>query len=802
MKLTLLIYLLVIVKLAVGQSIDSLWHVYNITKEDTSRIEILQEQIAYAYDNINLDSELYYYNMAIKMAESKVSKHLKYKKLLVNSLKYAGIVSSDMGDYEKAIDYYSRSLNIAEQINDTSNIAKCYTNIGNVYYYLGRYDKSIENHQKSLKLMEQVGHKSGIANCYSNIGVIHMYQKNYKNAIEYFELSLKLYEELKHLQGMCTCYNNLGFVYHDQMINKKALEYYEKSLEIALSLNNVRIMMSTYNNIGIIYKESGDFEKAIDYYNKSLGIAEMLEDKTRTAQLLGNISSLHYTLADSIVKDEKLKKIHFTQALDIGIKAYNNAKEINAVPLLNNISLTMMNLYNSLGNKSKALEFAVIALDVKDSLFGLEKTEAIAEMETKYQTEKKQLQIENLNKEKELQQETIARKEAENKRQKVLIYSFVLGFIIILIFSIIVYRLFIQKKKANVIIARKNQSLQIAFSEINMQKEEIEAQRDEITAQRDNIQEQKNIVDYQKHEIEDSINYAKRIQLAVIPNLSNIFSGEFGESNTMKYCIDHFVLFRPKDIVSGDFYWANRINETIVVAVADCTGHGVPGAFMSMLGISFLNEIVRKKEVTQASIVLDMLRSSIIEALSQTGEAGTQKDGMDISLLAINLQSQNSKLKAQRKESSELYQVQWAGANNPLWIVKKTKPKATNLKPQENSSLNLDTSTSLSAGLETCFLELKADKMPIAIHPDMKPFTNHEIIFYEGDTVFLFSDGYVDQFGGPKGKKFLSKQFKELLLSNIDSSMTEQQNVLNSTIRNWIGDGEQIDDITVFGLRF
>jgi len=214
----------------------------------------------------------------------------------------------------------------------------------------------------------------------------------------------------------------------------------------------------------------------------------------------------------------------------------------------------------------------------------------------------------------------------------------------------------------------------------------------------------------------------------------------------------------------------------LIVTVADCTGHGVPGAFMSMLGVSFLNEIVRKKEVTKASEVLDYLRISIIEALQQKGSLEEQKDGMDISLVVID----NSQFSI-----NNYYLAQWAGANNPLYIVKNEE----NTKLDELSTFNFE------------LYELKPDKMPVAIFEHMNPFTNHEIQLFKGDSIYLTSDGFQDQFGGSKGKKFMSKQLKQLFINNCHLSMMEQKLVMEKAMIEWRGDYEQIDDITILGMK-
>jgi len=269
---------------------------------------------------------------------------------------------------------------------------------------------------------------------------------------------------------------------------------------------------------------------------------------------------------------------------------------------------------------------------------------------------------------------------------------------------------------------------------------EIEAQRDLATHQRDQIS-------HQKKEIEDSIYYAERIQRSLLPSKVIL------ESTVT----DYFIMFRPRDIVSGDFYWSSRMNGKLIVTAADCTGHGVPGAFMSMLGIAYLNEIVNKLKDLNANDILNYLRDKIIHALGQTGQEGGSKDGMDMALCIIDPEEKI---------------MQYSGANNPLYLVR-------------NGEL----------------IETKADKMPVAIYERMDSFTNHEIQLEKGDSVYICSDGYADQFGGPKGKKFMYKPLKRLLVQIADLSMAEQQKILEKTIDDWQGSLEQIDDVVFIGIK-
>ena len=294
-------------------------------------------------------------------------------------------------------------------------------------------------------------------------------------------------------------------------------------------------------------------------------------------------------------------------------------------------------------------------------------------------------------------------------------------------------------------IKRRNKELEAEVqrrtAEIRSQNEEIKAQRDEIASHRDEISKQ-------KEEITDSIVYAKKIQTAALP------ADKFLDDIIPEY----FILFKPRDIVSGDFYWAGKKGNKIIITAADCTGHGVPGAFMSMLGISFLNKIVNENNITDAGEILNQLRANIIKALHQGGSIHESKDGMDMSLSVIDLEEKT---------------LQFAGAYNPLLYVK-------------------------NGEIET----IKADRMPVAIYDHIEPFSTTEVQFNKGDVIYMFSDGYPDQFGGLKGKKFMTKRMRNLLLENSQKPMDEQKKILDETIIKWIGTEEvQIDDIVVIGVR-
>ena len=339
-------------------------------------------------------------------------------------------------------------------------------------------------------------------------------------------------------------------------------------------------------------------------------------------------------------------------------------------------------------------------------------------------------------------------------------WAFKIGVSLFVILSIIFVawlRLRILQKQKRILkeeVERQTFEIRQQNEQLQQQKEEIITQRDEIEQQKEIAVSQRDLIAQHTKEIEDSIVYAKRIQTAALP-----------ENKLIQMIFDEFfILFMPRDIVSGDFYWASQKNGKHIAVAADCTGHGVPGAFMSMLGISFLHKIVNEKGITEANKILNRLRTNVINSLKQTVE-GESKDGMDLTICVID-----KKLKT----------IELAGANNPLYLIR-------------NNEL----------------FEYKVQKMPIAIYDNMKPFKKQTISYHKNDILYMFSDGYPDQFGGPKGKKFRYSNFKKLLLKNSNLPLSKQKEQLSKTIQKWMSYPDpytneksfQIDDIIVMGIK-
>jgi len=400
--------------------------------------------------------------------------------------------------------------------------------------------------------------------------------------------------------------------------------------------------------------------------------------------------------------------------------------------------------YAKTGDYKNAYENHVLFKNYNDSIFNDNNDKAITALSMQYEFDKKEKirEIEE-NKKAALQ----AEKDKNDKNVKIGLSAVILLMLLIALILIKNYR---RKVKANNLLRAQKEEIEHQKIELEQRNEEIQAQRDEIEDKNVLITDQRDIALKQKQEITDSIQYAQRIQEAVLPD-KQLFENDIN---------DYFILFKPKDIVSGDFYWMTKIEGKLIVVAADCTGHGVPGAFMSMLGVTFLNEIVNKDRVLQANEILNRLRNKVIESLHQKDRE--TKDGMDIALTVID-PSKN--------------ELQYAGAYNSMYLIN-----------SDNKDKQIE--------------KIAADRMPIGIHLKMdKEFTNHVIHYKKGDVVFMFSDGYMDQFGGENGRKLKSKRFQELLLTVHEKPMAEQRNILDNFLAKWKGELEQLDDILIIGLK-
>ncbi|MGQ0828052.1 MAG: tetratricopeptide repeat protein [Bacteroidota bacterium] len=603
----------------------------------------------------------------------------------------------------KALMYSKEALALAEELGYTIGISVALNNIAGNYWSQGNYEESLKYLLRALKINERQGDKLKISNSLGNVGLLYWKLGNINKALEYQLNSLKIIEELEQEEDEAYCLGNIGILYREQGNKTKALEYYNRSLKIQKKIGDKEGIALSLNNIGNVYADQGFREKALDNYFKSLRIWKEQGNKNDMAMIYNNIGLIYKDLAKISRKSSDFKK---------GIKYLDSslvlAKELGANDLLKEAYLPLSDIYNDMGNCGEAYKYYKLYSDIKDTLLNAETTRSFAQMQTLYETEKKDKEIILLNKDKEIQ-------DVELNKQRLVRNSFIGGFLLLLLVALSIFRGYKQKQKANTKLTAQNQ-----------------------------------IIEEKNKDITDSINYARRIQNAILPSIDLIYE-------TLE---DSFVLYKPKDIVSGDFYTFIKKNDKVIIAAADCTGHGVPGAFMSMIGNNQLNHIIIEKEILQPSEILNNLHEGIRSALKQDIAEGQTRDGMDIALCSIDLKQK---------------EIQYAGANRPLYLLK-------------NGQLE----------------EIKANKFSIGglQSEDKRKFNNHIIPISASDSMYIFTDGYADQFGANSGKKFMTKRFKELLFSIQDKSMKEQKTILDDTIEKWKGNLEQVDDILVIGIRF
>ncbi len=739
-----------------SSEIDSLLLLLNTAKEDTNQVRIYEQLFKKNYRSAP-QKALEYGKIGLELAQ-KIEDNIGISNLSNN----IGVVNYIQGNFGEALDYYRISLEIAIIIKDTLGIAKSYNNIGVVYYNISAYDEAVEYYNKSYKVREQINDTVGMAKIINNIGSLLYEKGDFDKALEYFFKALELKEKTKDFDSKAQTLLNIGAIYENREQNEEAFNFYQKALEIYEKSDNKVGIASTINSIGTYYSSKGEYKKAIEYYEKAKIIATEIEDNKRLATLQGSIAMIYIAQNEfnkAIEYFTKAKNIYleigsFTNILKYNLeiaKVYNSQnKPRKALPYLKECDTLIIKinglrvkrqLYNTyygthklLGDYKKALNYHEKYIDIHDSIFSDNSETQITNLQIRFDTGKKEKEIELLTKDKEITDRKIKEQRLRNQ-----VYMLgVLGLFVIIFFII----------RSNIIRRKTNIALNTKNTEINQQKEEIITQNESLIQQKEEILVQKTEIEDSHTKITASITYASRIQTAMLPTeevLNNCFS-------------DYFILFKPREKVSGDFYYVKRVNNYTVFAVADCTGHGVPGAFVSMLGISLLNEIVRNQEVRQASHVLDELRTQVKNSLKQTGKVKESKDGMDIALCVYD-ETKNK--------------LEFAGANNHLYIV--------------DNKNNLDV--------------YKADRQPIGIYIKERAFKNNTIKINKNDTLYLFSDGYYDQFNGETEEKFKTRRFKELILSVSENSMQEQREIMNNTFEKWKGSCQQIDDVLVIAVK-
>lgn len=682
--------------------IDSLLKQLNEAPNTSVKAETAID-LAQIYINIDTDSAMAFNQIAHQLATD-----LSDTALMIRCENTYGFIFNVNSSFEKARERFSRVLEMAISAHDSSLIASAYGNIGNTYMFEQKYSMAVESFLKALDIFEKRNNQKGIATVYGVLGNLYLSLDKLDQSLEYYQKAQSMFHTLGWADYEATALMNIGVIYKNKKDYKKALEYFSRAQKFETNQGNYYKSAQCLANIGEVEFALKNYEKSIAYQEKAFDAFEKVKAKNDAALCLMSIGCAY----DSLNKSAMAKSYY--------------AKTLSYIDSLNqpNLKMTLAgqiySLNKKLNNFEEALKYYEIYTMWKDTILARDNQKNLAELLTKYETVQKEKEI-------ELQKERVKR------RDIILLSELLLSVLLIGLVGVLVssYR---RKKRDNEILEQSN-------SLISQQKEEIQTQRDEVVSQRDRIIRQNRL-------ITDSIEYARHIQSTILPSREQLsaFFPEF------------FIFYLPRDIVSGDFYWFKLQENAGILAFADCTGHGVPGAFMSILGITLLDDIVTPKSSISPSQILEELRVNVKNSLKQSGKRVETKDGMDMAICRFN--------------PASTY-LEYSGANMPLTIIRNGE-----------------------------VLEFRPTRNPIGYYPKEMPFENHQVELRKHDMLYLFTDGFSDQLGGPNYQKYKRQNLINLLKSIAGLSMTQQENILAASHSDWKGTNEQVDDILVMGIKF
>jgi len=623
-------------------------------------------------------------------------------------------IASNSVDADTILKYSEQAITLAEKLNINSVQAIVFKGSG--YLNSGKLASALECFMKAANYYKVDHNNVGIAATYIYISEAYNQQENYDNAKYYLKNAVQILRKEEDTIRLASALHNLGYTNYCMGQYDTALILFSETREIYQKLGYLTEYAFCLGNSGLVYSRQSEFQKAEEYLLRAIEILTKQGDERAVTQYM-----IEY--AGILQHKGEIKK-----GITSAKVSFGNATKNNFLEFERDAAYRLAKLYQISGKYDSAYYYQSRYINANDSIKNFKNIQKMADLRTEFEVAKKQAEVEVLRKNKIIQLIVIV--------GLVLILFLAMGLILLYYYSL-----------------KRSKRLSAALDERRIL---LEKQSQELKKQQEELR-------HQKEEIISSINYAKYIQSSILPK----------EEQLESLLGEHLVLYKPKDIVSGDFYWISNIENKTVIAAVDCTGHGVPGAFMSMLGTALLNEIINKEYITHPGVILRRLRKEVINSLKQKGESGEQKDGMDIALCTLDLE--NMKL-------------QFSGANNPLYLIRKS---------------NLE-----KAGILRCDLggddqlyEIKGDLMPIGINDRMDNFTFHEIKIFKGDTFYLFTDGFPDQFGGRDSKKYGYRKFREQLLRNNSLTMADNKIILEKVLYEWMGDNSQVDDILVIGFR-
>ncbi|MBA3680399.1 MAG: tetratricopeptide repeat protein [Bacteroidetes bacterium] len=605
---------------------------------------------------------------------------------------------SDLG---KAVKAGQEALDISNKLNYNRGAIRALNSLADNYWYRSNYDKAFNYYYKAYRISDSIHDKGSVAEALYNLGWIScIQQKHYKDDI-YLYKSLKIATEIKDTNRLSALYNAFASYYSNKFMDllqrknfDSSLIYFKKGIDLCKKTRSYRGLSVFYANFGDLFYAAEDFQSAEFYYLNSYDLSVGKSDSSTTVSLKFKIARCRTQFGD--VK-KQLPDIEF--ARDFFERHESNEYEMEILSF-------MPELYYKLGRYKEGYDSYKIFVTKQEEAEAAALATSISNLENNYSLEKAEANVTQLKKDNEIT-------ELKNKKKNYFIFGLIAIALVVLIITFLLFR--------------QNKLKQLTNTQ---------------------LQEQNNIIKEKKEEIEHSIQYAKGIQLAILPEIRDL-NDRFKES---------FVIYKPKDVVSGDFYWFAKVEDDFYCVAADCTGHGVPGALMSIIGTDKINQAIFEKKLTSPGEILSFLNVQIKNVLKQHSDASIQKDGMDIAILKFNANNT---------------EVEYSAANRPLFLIRNKE-----------------------------IIEYKATKTAIAgFTPNEQVFENHTISVNKNDTLYIFTDGYADQFGGPMGgKKMMTRKLKEMMIEISNLPATEQQKTLENTFRDWKSTFEQTDDVLVIGI--
>jgi len=727
-----------------------------------------QQGLADCYNNVgNIYNAKGQYAEALEAYQKALAiwEHLKDQQGLATSYNNIGLIHAKQGRYAEALEALKKALTIYERIGNQQGIAAFHNNIGNIHYAQGRYAEALEAYQKALTIYECIGDLQRIATSYNSIGNIHYAQGRYAEALEAYQKALTIRERMGDLQGIATSYNNIGIIHYAQGRYAEALEAYQKALTIRERIGDLQGIATSYNNIGIIHDAQGRYAEALEAYQKALAIQKRINDQQGIALSYNDIGTLYQ--AQGLYA---IARPYFQKALNI-------AQSLGLHDLLDDLYLNLAQTDSALAAsglthlwKSAYLHYRLYTA-YKDSVLNEASIRKQAQLESQYEYDKK-ISLLKAQQEKE---RTLAQAQLQRQKTERNALLTILAVVLLALSTMTYYQILLRRKnrliqeqaqelelknaelqsinqaltESNKIIQAQAEELSTKNAELTTLNAELEATNKALSESYLTIQHQAQELAQKNEEILDSIHYAKRIQQAILPSHEKWF----------RLLPNSFLFYQPKDIVAGDFYWLEETDHYIFLAVADATGHGVPGAFVSLVCASALNQALQQEGLNSPAAILTRAKTIVTQVLTQEGTH--LRDGMDIALI--------------RLEKNAPTRLTYAGANRPLWIISSQKE----------------------------LIELPPTRQPIGFTDTEKPFEEHEIDLSSRlpAMLYAFTDGFIDQVGGPKGRKLMSKGLREILLEISHKPCPEQEKHIQRFFIAWKGEWPQLDDVTLIGVR-